>query len=394
MAARPSTRGSGGRGDRSTYSISPPIDHWPGEDAGWTFGRTSHCRMRRVSRRRAASSLCRPPISIACPGAGARRSASAAVPARGRSTHAEESGRGGVHRRDRADSHGSCAGSGAQRNTPMSSARSTVAGITCTPNLGADEHPVPAGGARELRRRHQEAGRRTAARGTSATGSSTTPARTCSPRTASPSGASPGASSSTTPSACGRRTAVRTPRSRSTATDPLESFRNDLGGDRLHPHAGRARNRRRLDRAPADQHRQQLHRRLQPSTAAPTPGSNGCARARSTATCRTTAPGCCWPGRHAAPPRRPRQRRDGARDGARWAACAATPGKAMVAGDVRANENIALTATHTLFAREHNRIVAALPRRSERRTGSRSRAAWSAPSSSSSPTPSSCPASA
>ena len=39
----------------------------------------------------------------------------------------------------------------------------------------------------------------------------------------------------------------------------------------------------------------------------------------------------------------------------------ANPNKAMVAGDVRANENIALTATHTLFAREHNRIVASLP---------------------------------
>jgi hypothetical protein len=40
---------------------------------------------------------------------------------------------------------------------------------------------------------------------------------------------------------------------------------------------------------------------------------------------------------------------------------AANPNRAMVAGDVRANENIALTATHTLFAREHNRIVNALP---------------------------------
>nr|WP_083466977.1 peroxidase family protein [Kibdelosporangium sp. MJ126-NF4]CEL20263.1 Peroxinectin [Kibdelosporangium sp. MJ126-NF4]CTQ97489.1 Peroxinectin (EC 1.11.1.7) [Kibdelosporangium sp. MJ126-NF4] len=39
----------------------------------------------------------------------------------------------------------------------------------------------------------------------------------------------------------------------------------------------------------------------------------------------------------------------------------ATPGRAMVAGDVRANENWGLTATQTLFALEHNRIVDRLP---------------------------------
>jgi len=37
------------------------------------------------------------------------------------------------------------------------------------------------------------------------------------------------------------------------------------------------------------------------------------------------------------------------------------PSVAVVAGDVRANENLALTAVQTLFVREHNRIVAALP---------------------------------
>ncbi|MDQ6807034.1 MAG: hypothetical protein M3065_19220 [Actinomycetota bacterium] len=37
------------------------------------------------------------------------------------------------------------------------------------------------------------------------------------------------------------------------------------------------------------------------------------------------------------------------------------PGGAVVAGDVRANENDELTAVRMLFAREHNRIVALLP---------------------------------
>lgn len=40
---------------------------------------------------------------------------------------------------------------------------------------------------------------------------------------------------------------------------------------------------------------------------------------------------------------------------------AGTPGRATVAGDVRSSENISLTGTHTLFAREHNRIVSLLP---------------------------------
>jgi hypothetical protein len=41
----------------------------------------------------------------------------------------------------------------------------------------------------------------------------------------------------------------------------------------------------------------------------------------------------------------------------------ARPNSAVIAGDVRANENIALSAIQNLFAREHNRIVSQLPNR-------------------------------
>jgi peroxidase len=52
---------------------------------------------------------------------------------------------------------------------------------------------------------------------------------------------------------------------------------------------------------------------------------------------------------------------DGAPDMELMGRLMGAPEDAVVAGDVRANENIALTAVHTLFAREHNRIVDALP---------------------------------
>ena len=59
--------------------------------------------------------------------------------------------------------------------------------------------------------------------------------------------------------------------------DPLEEFDERLRRDRLHAHAGGARHRCRADRAPAHQHRQQLHRRLERLRRLRPTGSSGSA---------------------------------------------------------------------------------------------------------------------
>ena len=208
-------------------------------------------------------------------------------------------------------------------------------------------------------RRDPAAARRPA---TSATASSTTSGRTSSPRTASPSGAGSGVSSSTTPSA----SASEAPAARSApipfdADDPLERFRNDLGAIAFTrtpaaPGTGTA------DRpAPADQHRPEPTSTPTPSTAARTTRldwlRDGTARRQRRQQQRHAAPA----GRLPAARRRPRQRGRRPRRCDLMGRLAGHPDDAVVAGDVRANENIALTATHTLFAREHNRIVSRLP---------------------------------
>ena len=142
--------------------------------------------------------------------------------------------------------------------------------------------------------------------------------------------------------------------------DPLEEFRNDFGsigftGPRLRRVPGPVA-------ASADQYRPELSRRVHRLRWRRGAGSNGCSRDRSTAGCPNSGPRLLLDDGYL-------PRRDARGDAGAAPAMAADgrlagqPERAMVAGDVRANENIALTATHTLFAREHNRIVAALPRR-------------------------------
>ena len=109
----------------------------------------------------------------------------------------------------------------------------------------------------------------------------------------------------------------------------------------VHPVGGRAGHRRARNPRQQINTVSSLHRRLRPSTATPTRGWTGCATGPSTATRPTTAPRCCC---RAATCRAATARGNAATAPAmddRRPAAAPTPNRAVVAGDVRANENIA-----------------------------------------------------
>ena len=115
--------------------------------------------------------------------------------------------------------------------------------------------PLPARSARQLRRRRAATGRRAADRATSATGSSTTRAQNLfSENGVTQWGFVWGQFMDHTFGLRAGRPAERTRRSRSTPPIRWRTFRNDLGRDRLQPHAGGPGYRRDAS-APADQHR-------------------------------------------------------------------------------------------------------------------------------------------
>ena len=162
------------------------------------------------------------------------------------------------------------------------------------------------------------------------------------------------------------------------ADRPARGVPQRLRRDRLLPHAGRAGHRRHARRGSRST-RSRSYIDASGVYGGTTRGSTGCARARSTATRRTTGATLLLP--RAATSRAPTPAATRAAAPAMdlmGALRARRPSRAVVAGDVRANENIALTAIHTLFAREHNRIVAALPPALAASRSSRSPAASSA----------------
>ena len=196
--------------------------------------------------------------------------------------------------------------------------------------------------------------------GTSPIGSSTMSARTSSPRTTSRSGVGPGGSSSTTTSACGTKRRQKRRTMAFDEQDPARGLQQRLGRSSLLPDS---RGPGTGSRSP----RQQINTLSSFIDASNVYGvttarldwlRDGPANGNPTDNAATllTAPGGYLP-------------RATARGNAAAApsmdlmgALAATPEKAVVAGDVRANENVALTSIHTLFLREHNRIVASLAR--------------------------------
>ena len=199
---------------------------------------------------------------------------------------------------------------------------------------------------------------------TSATGSSTTPTRTCSPSGRSPSGASPGVSSSTTPSACaGAGVGDARPELANipfNATDPLEELHQHPRRHPVHP----------VEPPPPAPASQRRASRSTPSARTSTPfavygGTNtrlewlrdGPVDGNLT----NNSARLLLPGRLPAPARRPRQPGHRAGDGRRRPAARPTrtgPWSPATCGPTRTSR---CTATHTLFAREHNRIVACCP---------------------------------
>ena len=134
-------------------------------------------------------------------------------------------------------------------------------------------------------------------------------------------------------------------------SDPLESFTNDLGQIELRPHSGSAGHRS-DDAPPADQHASAATSTRRRSTAR---RASRLQWLRADGSSDLLLPDGYLP------------RADARGDAATaptmdlMGALQGTPTRAVEAGDVRANENIALTALQTLFAREHNRIADALP---------------------------------